>query len=87
MWMIVRTAAFRHLLRRPGMSATQLNARALPLMTRSRVLVLSMALLAAALAFVLGGSAPRREMSAADRPVFIHRIDALPAVVVTVPQR
>ncbi|HYR09359.1 MAG TPA: hypothetical protein VEQ60_16360 [Longimicrobium sp.] len=56
-------------------------------MTRSRVLVLSMALLAAALAFVLGGSAPRREMSAADRPVFIHRIDALPAVVVTVPQR
>jgi hypothetical protein len=70
------------------MSATQLNARALPVMTRSRILVLSMALLAAAaLAFVLGGSAARQELSAADRPAFIRRIDALPAVVVTVPQR
>ena len=69
------------------MSATQLNARALPRVTRSLVLVLSVALLAAALAFVLGGSAPRQAMSATDRPVFIRRIDALPAVVVTVPQR
>ena len=87
MWMIVRTAAFRHLLRRPRMSATQLNAPALPRMTRSLVLVLSMALLAAALAFVRGGSAPRQELSSADRPVFIRRIDALPAGEVTVPAR
>jgi hypothetical protein len=88
MWGIVRTAPFRHLLHRPRMSATPLNARALPRMTRSLILALSMALLAAAtLAFVLGGPAARQELSAADRPVFIRRIDALPAVVVTVPQR
>jgi hypothetical protein len=70
------------------MFATPLNARALPGMTRSRMLALSMALLAAAmLAFVLGGPGARQELSAADRPVFIRRIHALPAVVVTVPER
>ena len=73
---------------RPPMSATLFNAPARPLLTRSVILVLSMALLAAAsLAFVLGGSEARMEVRAADRPHFTRRIVTLPSIVVTVSER
>lgn len=56
------------------MPATLLNAPARPVLTRSRILILSiMILAAAALAFVIGGSAARQETSAADRPAFTRR--------------
>jgi len=68
------------------MSATLLNAPAHPLLTRSIILIVSIALLAAAsLAFVAGGSEARMEARAADRPHFTRRMPALPAIVVTAP--
>jgi hypothetical protein len=70
------------------MSATLFNAPARPLLTRSMILVLSMALLAAAsLALAFGGSGSPVEERAADRPHFTRRIATLPAVVVTVAER
>lgn len=69
------------------MSATILNASAGPLLTRSTILILSMALLAAALVLVAGGSDARPEVRAADRPHFTRRLVSLPTVVVTVSER
>ncbi|HEU4882553.1 MAG TPA: hypothetical protein VFT45_09920 [Longimicrobium sp.] len=70
------------------MSATLFNAPARPLLTRSIILILSMALLAAAsLAFVVDGSEARMEAHAAARPHFTRRLVTLPAVVVTVSER
>jgi hypothetical protein len=70
------------------MSTTLLNAPARSLLTRSIILVLSMALLAAAsLAFVIGRSDVRMDGRAADRPHFTRRLDSLPAVVVTASER
>lgn len=70
------------------MSATLFNAPARPLLTRSVLLILSMALLAAAaLSFAAGRSEARLDVRAADRPHFARRLISLPAVVVTVAER
>ncbi len=56
------------------MPATPLNAPARPLLTRTLILVLAIALLAAvALHFVSGGSGTLPDPVAADRPAFIRR--------------
>jgi hypothetical protein len=83
--MIVRADAARHLLRRPSMSATPLNAPARPLLTRLALLALSMAVLAASsLAIAVHAPARRSNAEDADRPAFTRRrIVTLPAVVVT----
>ena len=70
------------------MAATQFNVPARPLLTRSVILILSMALLAAAsFSFVLGGSKSPVDARVADRPHFTRRIATLPAIVVTVAER
>jgi hypothetical protein len=69
------------------MSATLFNAPARPLLTRPALLILSIVLLATALALVLGGSESPVQARAADRPHFTRRLVTLPAIVVTVSER
>lgn len=68
------------------MPTTLLNAPARPLLTRSMLVLVVIALLCGALAGIaLGGSADQAGIPPADRPRFARRMITLPAVVVTVP--
>lgn len=68
------------------MRATLLNAPARPLLTRSMLVLLVIALLCGVLGgMALGGSAARIDAPPPDRPRFARRMITLPAVVATPP--